>query len=134
MSAPSMRHVQGTRFSSIRCDPEYDFTPLFIFLTPPLIGDDPDDYTTIYSLVLPNCKVHEGDSSRHWICPLPIGFVPPLRRRGNSILFNLVFSFPYFSILQVDSFDQDTHDAHKILVQYCKMYLSSQSIQDRSLF
>jgi hypothetical protein len=89
MSAASMRHVQGTRFSSIRRGPEYALTLLFIFLCP-LVDGDPDDYTVIYFLV------HEGDSSHHWIGPLPIGFVPPLHCRGNSIVFNLVFSFPSF--------------------------------------
>jgi hypothetical protein len=107
MSAPSVRHVQGSRFSSIRRDPKYVFTPLFIFLSP-LVDGDLDDYMAIHSLVLPNCKVREGDSSHHRIGPLPIGFIPHLRRRGNSIVFNLVFSFPSFSILQVDSFGQDT--------------------------
>jgi hypothetical protein len=51
-------------FSSIRCDHEYTFTPLFIFLSS-LVGGDPDDFTAIYSLILPNSKVHEGDSSCH---------------------------------------------------------------------
>jgi hypothetical protein len=108
MSAPSVRHVWDNRFSSIRHDPEYAFTPLIIFLPPPPVGGDLDDSTTIYSLLLPTCKVHEGDSSHHRIGPLPIGFVPPLRCHGNSIVFNLVFSFPSFSIFQVDSFGQDT--------------------------
>jgi hypothetical protein len=31
---PSVRHVRGTRFGCIRRDPEYAFTPLFIFLSP----------------------------------------------------------------------------------------------------
>jgi hypothetical protein len=35
MSAPSVRHVWDNRFSSIRHDPEYAFTPLIIFLPPP---------------------------------------------------------------------------------------------------
>jgi hypothetical protein len=108
MSTPSVRHVQGTRFSSIRHNPEYAFTPLFIFLSPPSVGGDPNDYTVIYSLLLPTCKVHEGDSSHHRIGPIPIEFVPPFRRRGNSIVFNLVFSFLSLSILQVEFFGQDT--------------------------
>jgi hypothetical protein len=95
MSASSVRHVQGNRFNSIRRDPEYAFTLLFIFLSPQ-VGGDPDDYTAIYSLLLPTCKVCEGDSSRHRIGPLPIRFVPLLRHRGNSIVFKLVFSFPSF--------------------------------------
>jgi hypothetical protein len=87
--------VLGIRFSSIRRDSKYTFTLLFIFLPSP-IGGDPGDYTTIYSLLLSTYKVREGDSSRHQIGPLPIGFVPPLHRRGNSIVFNLVFCFPSF--------------------------------------
>jgi hypothetical protein len=55
MLAPFVRHVKGTRFNSIRRDLEYAFTPLFI--SPPPVGGDLDDYTTIYSL-LPTCKVH----------------------------------------------------------------------------
>jgi hypothetical protein len=96
MSVLFVRHVQGTRFNSIRRDPEYTFTLLFIFLSPPPVDGDPDDYMTIYSLLLPTCKVYEGDSSHHRIGLLPIGFVPPLHRRGNSLVFNLVFSFPSF--------------------------------------
>jgi hypothetical protein len=34
MSAPSMTHVRGNRFDSIRHGPEYTFTLLFIFLSP----------------------------------------------------------------------------------------------------
>jgi hypothetical protein len=67
-----------------------------LFFLSLLVGGDLDDYTTIYSLVLPNCKVREGDSSPHRIGLLPIGFVPPIRRHGNSIVFNLVFSFRFF--------------------------------------
>jgi hypothetical protein len=48
ISAPSVRHVQNIRFSSIRRDPEYAFPPLSIFLHPP-VGSDPDDHTAIYS-------------------------------------------------------------------------------------
>jgi hypothetical protein len=106
ISDPSMRHIRGTRFDCIRREPKYVFTLLFIFL--PQVGGDPDDSSTISSLVLPTYKVREGDSSHHRIGPLPIGFVSPLLRRGNSIVFNLVFSFPFFTILQVNSFDQDT--------------------------
>jgi hypothetical protein len=95
MSAPSMRHVRSTRFGSIRHDPEYAFTPLFISPPPPVDGD-PDNSAMIYSLLLSTCKFCEGDSSHHQIGPLPIGFVPPLRHHGNSIVFNLVFSFPSF--------------------------------------
>jgi hypothetical protein len=111
MSISSMRHIQDIKFNSIRRDLEYAFALLFISLSRPLplVSDDPDDYTAIYSLLLLTCKVREGDSYYHRIGPLPIKFVPPLRRRGNSIVFNLVFSFLSFSILQVDSFDQDTH-------------------------
>jgi hypothetical protein len=96
MFALFVRHVQGTRFISIRRDPEYAFSLLFIFLSPPPVGGDPDDYTSIYSLLLPSCKVSEGDSSHHRIDLLSIGFVPPLHHRGNFIVFNLVFSFPSF--------------------------------------
>jgi hypothetical protein len=95
MSTPSIRHVWGTKFSSIRRGPEYIFIPLFIFLSPP-VGGDPNDSAVIYFLLLPTCKIREGNSSRHRIGPLPIGFVPPLRHHGNSLVFNLVFSFPSF--------------------------------------
>jgi hypothetical protein len=95
MSDPFMRHVRGTRFGYIRRDPEYAFTPLFIFLSP-RVGGNTDDSPAISSLLLPTCKVREEDSSRYQIGPLPIGFVHPLLHRGNSIVFNLVFSFPSF--------------------------------------
>jgi hypothetical protein len=113
ISAPSVRHLQGTIFSTIRRDP--NTLSLHCLFFSPLVGGDQYNYTLIYSLVLPNCKVHEEDSFRHRIGSLPIGFVPPLRRRGNSIVFNLVFSFSSFSILQVDSFGQDTRT---MLVRY----------------
>jgi hypothetical protein len=48
-----------------------------LFFSPP-IGGDPDDSLTISSLLLPTCKVHEGDSSHHQIGPLPFEFVLPL--------------------------------------------------------
>jgi hypothetical protein len=63
MSDPSVRHVRGTRFGCIRRDPEYAFTPLFIFLS--LVSGDPDDSPTFSSLLLPTCKVREEDSSHH---------------------------------------------------------------------
>jgi hypothetical protein len=80
----------------------------YLSFSPP-VGSDLDDSTTISSQLMPTCKVRVGDFSCHRIGSLPIGFVPPLLHRGNSIVFNLVFSFPSFSILQVDSFGQDTH-------------------------
>jgi hypothetical protein len=95
MSALSMRHLQGTRFGSIRRKPEYAFTSLFIFLSPP-VGGYPDDSAVIYSLLLSTCKVREGDSSCHQRGLLPIRLVHPLHHHGNSIVFNLVFSFPSF--------------------------------------
>jgi hypothetical protein len=79
----------------------------YLFFSPS-VGGDPDDSPVISSLLLPTCKVREGDYSHHRIGPLSIGFVPPLLHRDNSIVFNLLFSFPSFSILQVDSFGQDT--------------------------
>jgi hypothetical protein len=120
MSTPSMRHVQGTSFNSIRRDPEYAFTPVFIFLfpPPPSVGGDPDVYMVIYSLLLPTCKVCEGNSSSHRIGPLPIGFVPPLHHHGNSIVFNLVFSFPYFFYIVSQFFwsrySYDTPEHHSV--------------------
>jgi hypothetical protein len=63
----------------------------------------------ISSLLVPTCKVRKGDSSHHRISPLPIGSIIPLLRHDNFMLFNLVFSFLSFSILQVNSFDQGTH-------------------------
>jgi hypothetical protein len=79
MSDPSVRHVRGTRFGSIRHDPEYTFTLLFIFLPPPPpVGSGPDDSPAISSLLLPTCMVREGDSSCHRIGLLPLGFVLPL--------------------------------------------------------
>jgi hypothetical protein len=106
ISTLSVTHVQNINFGSIRHNPKYTFTLLFISL--PSVDGDPDDSTVIYFLLLLTCKVCEGDYSRHWIGLLPIEFVHLLGCRGNSIVFNLVFSFSCFSILQVDFFDQDT--------------------------
>jgi hypothetical protein len=117
MSNPSVRHVRGTRFSCIRCDPEYTFTPLFIS-PPPLVSGDPDDSPTISSLLLaisslllPTCKVCEGDSSHHQIGLLPIRFVLPLLRRDNSAVFNLVFSFlSFFYIASQFPWSRNSYD------------------------
>jgi hypothetical protein len=62
-----------------------------LFFSTPIDGD-PDDSPTISSLLLPTCKVREEDSSHHRIGLLPIGFVLPLIRRDNSIVFNIVFT------------------------------------------
>jgi hypothetical protein len=56
---------------------------MFIFLPPPPVGGESDDSLTISSLLLPTCKVHEGDSSRHQIGPLTIGFIPLLLRHDK---------------------------------------------------
>jgi hypothetical protein len=66
-----------------------------LFFSPP-VGVDPDDSLAISSLLLPTCKVCEGDTSHHRIGPLPMEFVLPLLHRDNSIVFNLVFSFLSF--------------------------------------
>jgi hypothetical protein len=66
-----------------------------LFFSPPVSGN-PDDSLTISSLLLPTCKVREEDSSHHQIGPLPIGFILPLLRCDNFIMFNLVFSFLLF--------------------------------------
>jgi hypothetical protein len=70
-----------------------------VYFSLPLVDGKPDDSVAIYSL-LPTCKVHEGDSSHHWIGPLSIRFVHPLHRHDNFIVFNLVFSFLHFSIFK----------------------------------
>jgi hypothetical protein len=74
MSDPFMRHAWGTRFGSITPNTLWLH---YLFFSPPVDGD-PDDSPAISSLLLPTCKVHEGDSSLHRIGPLPLGFVPPL--------------------------------------------------------
>jgi hypothetical protein len=67
-----------------------------LFLPPPQVSGDANDSPMISSLLLPTCMVCEGDSSRHRIGLLPIGFIPPILCHSNSIVFNLVFSFSSF--------------------------------------
>jgi hypothetical protein len=63
ISTLSVTHVQNINFGSIRHNPKYTFTLLFISL--PSVDGDPDDSTVIYFLLLLTCKVCEGDYSRH---------------------------------------------------------------------
>jgi hypothetical protein len=94
VSNPSIRHVRGTSFSCIRRDPEYGFTKLFLFLTPSrrrprwLPGDllpSPANLQGLWGRLFPL----SDRSAPHQICY-------SLLRRGNSIVFNLVFSFLSF--------------------------------------
>jgi hypothetical protein len=62
MSDPSLRHVRGTRFGSIRRDPN-TLSLHCLFFSPP-VGGDPDDSAAISSLLLPTCKVCKDNSSR----------------------------------------------------------------------
>jgi hypothetical protein len=87
----------------------------------------PDDFPVISTLLL-TCKVREGDSFHYQIGLLPIGFVPHLLRRGNSIMFNLVFSFPsFFYISSRFLWLRYSYDV------FYKISLSSQLIQERSV-
>jgi hypothetical protein len=85
---------------------------LLNYYPPPPVSSDLDDSVAIYPLLLPTWKVHEGDSSRHRICLFPIGFVHPLHHGGNSIVFNLVFSFPsFFNIASQFLWSRYSYDA-----------------------
>jgi hypothetical protein len=96
----------------------------FIVYFSPVHGDS--DNSSVISSLLSTCKVCEGDSFHHRIGSFLIKSVLPLFHRDNSIVFNLVFLS--FSILQIDSFGQDTFYDHSIKC------LSSRSIQERLIF